>query len=58
MIFFKLWLLMLNNIHVSKLENIQYKRNVDHTSLSNTIQQFSENVIKLPIDTNVELKVM
>ena len=49
---------MLNNILVSKLENMQYKRNVDHTSLSNTIQQFSKNVIKFPIDTNVKLKVM
>ena len=49
---------MPNDILVSKLENMQYKRNVDHISSSNTIQHFSKNVIKFPIDTNVKLKVM
>ena len=49
---------MLDNILVSKLENMQYKRNADHTSLSNTIQQFSKNMIKYPIGTHIKLKVM
>ena len=49
---------MPNDILVSKLENMQYKRNADHTSLSNTIQQFSKNMIKYPIGTHIKLKVM